>query len=109
MSDFLTAKGVIETLCRSHHLPKPRITEALPTDPCDFTSGDEIRLNCRAAKSVSAATHAAHVFGHWICCLHAEADERDGGAETCDLVATAIGDVFLTLAMHPDIAKPSCR
>jgi len=83
------------SLCLEWNIPVPILDLALPSDPCDVTSHDEVRINVEAAPDVEAGYHAAHVLGHYLCCLHAEADEREGGAETCDLVADIIAKMAL--------------
>lgn len=82
-------------LCDRWDVPIPDIGPSIPTDPCDFTSHTEVRINVGAAPDVDVDYHAAHVFGHYLCCLHAEADEREDGAETCDLVADVIARMAL--------------
>ena len=78
------------TLCRTLDVPIPKISPSLPTDPCDFTDHETVRINVKAAGDIPSEWHAAHVLGHYLCCLHAEADEREGGAGMTDVVADAI-------------------
>ena len=77
-------------LCARWYVPIPQVRQSLPTDPCDYTSQHEVRLNVEAAIGTSPRDHAAHVFGHYLCSLHAAAGEQEDGAALCDLVAEVI-------------------
>jgi len=70
-------------------LPVPIIRAALPTDPCDVTSAEQIRINVKAAKGCDPDYHARHVFGHYLADLHAERPELS------DQVADAIARLAL--------------
>lgn len=94
---FERRRAIFLGLCRKYGLPAPAVTRELPEDPCDFTSGAEVRLNVPAAGPISDRRHAHHVWGHWLCCLHAEADEREGGAPVTDLVADTVARLLLGL------------
>ena len=85
-------------------LPRPSIGPSLPTDPCDFTSAEEIRINSAAAdipflsEEDAAKHHARHVFGHWLCCLHCERDVE--GADIADRVADFLALLLVFLPME---------
>ena len=67
---FEEVKNRMELLCRSLSIPVPKITKSLPTDICDVTDVDEIRLNLKAAEGENEDFYIGHVFGHYICDLH---------------------------------------
>jgi len=66
-------------------LPVPIIRAALPTDPCDVTSAEQIRINVKATKGYDPDYHARHVFGHFLADLHAE--RPDLSDEVADAIA----------------------
>lgn len=80
----------IEHWCRELNLPVPVFRHALPTDPCDVTDVDHIRLNIDAYDGDDYEWYAAHVFGHYICDLHCY-----GEPEMADAVADAIAWMFV--------------
>lgn len=86
-------RAVFLDICRTHGMHPPTVHPARASDPCDYTSAERVRLNVEAAPDVSANRHAAHVFGHWICCVHAVADAHAGGAMKTDQVADLIADL----------------
>ena len=90
MSVFADRKMEFKLLCQEHRLPVPQILPSLATDPCDYTDHEEVRLNIEAAGDIDPGYHVAHVWGHYLCCLHAWADDVDGGAEVTDMVADTI-------------------
>jgi len=83
---------VFEGLCRQFRLPVPRIRPALPTDPGDFTSAEEVRLNVAAHGGTDFVYHARHVFGHYVCDLHAADPDRSRG--WADKAASLITDLI---------------
>lgn len=83
---FSARKATFEALCRRFDLSAPKIRQALPTDPCDYTSMREVRLNLQAAKGCTPDYHVRHVFGHWLCNL-GEGAESD---KVADLIAALI-------------------
>jgi hypothetical protein len=95
MSTFESRAELFEALCHKWKVPVPPVKRSLPTDPCDFTDENEVRLNIEAAGDTHPNWHVAHVFGHYICCLHAYGDEKQGGAVLCDQVADAIASMIL--------------
>jgi len=82
--------------CQVWEVPVPVVGPALESDPCDFTDHRSVRLNVEAAGDIKPEWHAAHVFGHYLCCLHAWADETEGETATTDLVADTIAKMALT-------------
>jgi len=90
MKTFDETRNYFISLCVHWHIPQPKICPALASDPCDYTSAKEVRINVQAAPDVDAEWHAAHVFGHYLACFHAEADLREDGAVDTDLIADAI-------------------
>lgn len=81
-------------LCVKFGVPVPVIKPPLNTDPCDFTSPSEVRLNLKAANAEGASPehHVRHNFGHYLCGLH-EADDsgQDVGID-CNRVADIIAE-----------------
>ena len=66
MTNFNEVKSIFIELCKKHGFPVPTIKEAYESDPCDFTSPEEVRINIIAAKGIDAEFHAKHVFGHYV-------------------------------------------
>jgi len=87
MSEFERRKEMFCALCRWLDLPVPDVSPALATDPCDFTSDTEVRLNLKE-ELVDAEYHVGHVFGHWLCDLHSDGNLK--GLESCDQAADVI-------------------
>lgn len=79
-------------LCEFYALPVPRICPSLPTDPCDFTCPEEVRLNVQAAGDIDPDYHARHVFGHYISGLHEW--EPNGNQDWADPVADLVADLI---------------
>jgi len=115
-TDYERVEGFVAALCcgaKMVGIPMPRIGPALPTDTCDVTDAEEIRINCDAAEG-DAAFHAFHVFGHWLCNVHAESYKeptRPGFEGVGDMVADYIAELILcchTLAPegHHGKARP---
>jgi hypothetical protein len=75
-------------LCQEYGMPVPRVEPSLETDPCDFTSAEEVRLNVVAAGDIDMNYHARHVFGHYLCDLHCS--EPNGNQDWADPVADLI-------------------
>jgi len=92
---------LFKALCIDHNVPVPKIDPSLLSDLCDYTSHKEVRLNLEAAGDIDPSWHVAHVFGHYLCCLHAEADEREGGAEMTDQVADVIARLMIAYPEQP--------
>ena len=86
--DFDEAKAGFLALCQNHGIPCPRVVPALPSDPCDVTSSDEVRLNVAAAQPIEPDYYVRHVFGHYLCDLHSAAN-----AKTADMIADLIADL----------------
>ena len=72
---------------RLDYIRMPNIIEAFESDPCDWTSPEEIRIKVGNEPSIF---HALHVFGHWVADLHT--DKR-----YCDDIATVLGQMVSTL------------
>ena len=89
MTDSPRVTKMFYSLCEWAELSPPKIRPALPGEPCDFTSPEEVRLNCKAA-TCSDEHHARHVFAHWLCDVHAFANERKDRAKLCNAVADVI-------------------
>lgn len=70
MSEFEDMKEQFESLCHVHMVPVPRVSRALATDRCDYTSSREVRLNLK--QEADRDYHVRHVFGHYLCDLHEE-------------------------------------
>lgn len=66
--DFKTVKKYIENLCETYKIPAPKISKALPNDPCDFTGYNEIRI--KTVPRIDKWYHAKHVFGHYLADMH---------------------------------------
>ncbi len=80
---FNEVKERIESYCNFYKIPVPKIKKHLPTDPCDFTGYDEIRLNIPASGNVQPTFYAKHVFGHYICGL----EQTDISDDIANLIA----------------------
>lgn len=89
---FEDVAGRFEALCRQYDIPVPRIVPSLETDPCDFTSPEEVRLNVGAAGVLSIDLHARHVFGHYLCDLHCWEPEDPSLGGWADPVASLIAE-----------------
>jgi hypothetical protein len=103
MTEFEKRKRMFEHVCSCTGIPVSLIRESLPDDPCDFTSDTEVRLNIPAAKDVEASYHVAHVFGHYLCCVHEAGDNE--GDERCDMIADAIARIVLNKEMLDGLQK----
>lgn len=68
MGNFELTKTYFEHICRELSIDVPRVLPALDTDPCDFTSVDEVHLDMK--QGVEDWWHAVHVCGHYLCDLH---------------------------------------
>lgn len=90
MYDYRDVEVLFKSLCKRNHLPVPLVSPALPTDPCDFTSPTEVRININVPSSHGAAHHARHLFGHYICGLHEY--EPHGIQKWADPIAEIIAD-----------------
>lgn len=88
MNRFDVVAEKFEALCRQYAMPVPRVVPSLATDPCDFTSAEEVRLNVEAAGEIDADYHARHVFGHYLCDLHCS--EPSGNQDWADPIADLI-------------------
>jgi len=95
MNKYDVIEALFRRLCKKYNVPIPKISPALPADPCDFTDSTTVRINVISAPDAAPHWHAAHVFGHYLCCLHAVGDEAEDERGTwCDLVADAIGHMI---------------
>lgn len=70
MNSFFEVEMRFVKLCELFDVPVPWIRPSLETDPCDFTSAEEVRLNVVAAGDIDIDYYARHVFGHYLCDLH---------------------------------------
>ena len=95
---FDTVALVFKTLCKRFKLPVPRVLPSLPTDPCDFTSVEEVRINVKAAGEIDFLYHAQHVFGHYVCGLHEY--ENNGNQDWADPVADMIAELLEMKVPH---------
>jgi len=86
---YQNVRDIFLELCEHYSFDPPDVIKAFPSDPCDYTSITEVRINVEAAKGLDERQHAAHVFGHWLCELHAE-----GTDEIANRVADVIADVL---------------
>jgi len=93
--NFDKRKVAFEALCTDNDVPVPLVSPSLPEDLCDFTDHRTVRLNLAAAEGVDPMHHVAHVWGHYICCLHEWADGQTGCAKITDLVADSIARLAL--------------
>ena len=67
MARFRDVREFIEELCIKYEVPIPIIGMAIGTDPCDFTSPEQIRLNLIAAgDQMWYDWYPRHVFGHYL-------------------------------------------
>ena len=87
---YVDAKALMQQLIRHYDLPMPKIRKYQPTDPCDYTTWNEIRMNIPAAKGCSLEFYVGHVFGHWLADLHAE-----DGVQCADRVANAVANLCI--------------
>jgi len=99
MFDYDAVASLFRSLCTDNGLPVPRLRPALPTDPCDYTDAQEVRINVEAARNVEPEWHARHVFGHYVCALHEW--EPDGNQDWADPIADMIASL-LTQAARDD-------
>ena len=92
MNSFETVSQIFKNLCSTHGVPEPLTLPSLDTDPCDFTSPQEVRLNVQAAGDIDPDYHAGHVFGHYLCGLHEAADNGETNIEPalCDHAADVV-------------------
>ncbi len=78
--DYLfLVKGQIISLCNKYSIRVPMIRSAMDYDKCDVTTESEIRLKYADFAPMEyyarVRYHAAHVFGHYCCDLHAQSDK----------------------------------
>jgi len=87
MSNFKTVKLQLELIAQRLGVPKPQVTKALPSDPCDVTDPPHIRI--KTVRSLESDYQARHVFGHYLCDLHAT-DDPDAVADIIALLLRAV-------------------
>lgn len=100
---------MLRKLCVQLSVPTPRIYPARPSDPCDHTDEHTVRFKItdedRARNSgVYMRYHARHVLGHWLCDVHAAANERTDDPK-CDLIADVIANL-LSIATDDTTGEP---
>ena len=87
------ARRAFEALCVGLDLPVPDLRPALPTDPCDYTSGCEVRLNVAAAGDCDLSFYVRHNVGHYLLDLYMDSWHRDDelSNQLADLIADLLG------------------
>ena len=84
----IVSENIIK-LCLNNNFPVPNILPSLKTDPCDFTSTTEIRLNIEQAGNIDPDYYAKHVFSHYLCNL----EQTEISDKVADFIATYV-DIY---------------
>lgn len=79
------------------------IDEEKDPTACDFTS--PIYIKIKPVKHLDDAYHAAHIFGHWLCDMHAMANTYVPAL--CDVVADVIAGLVISARKEKENAKTS--
>ena len=97
------AKRYIESLCRRFGLESPEIVSSAHSTE-NLTSPKRISLGKIDPKTTSPWKVALHVFGHWLCDLHADPDHGDRVADTIAKMVERIDELEFRLS-EPDRAE----